>query len=289
MISTGNSAAKSSTASNDDGSSWFTYRSIVSRTSDSSDATARGVKTRLTSLRIRSCSGGSKLMMIFPVGTARILRSRCGLDHVERDALGRREGLVVPDRRGDIVVAGQAPRSRTSRCSTAAPRHASGDTSRTASRSNRPSTDRRRRDHPKQWDSIRSQTQLRSDVATLYQIKARRGWRITAPPRCRDQTGRRRPTPPSGPDRHGPAAGSAPATGSARAHAPCGAPGYRHGHAPRWHRPARGCPRPVRQRVSGSAPLVSARRSRTVWSAPSRSALFTTTMSATSSRPALAA
>ncbi len=29
--------------------------------------TARGVKTRLTSLRIRSCSGGSKLMMILPM------------------------------------------------------------------------------------------------------------------------------------------------------------------------------------------------------------------------------
>ena len=38
----------------------------MSRTNGSSAATARGVNTRLTSLRIRSCSGGSIMMMLVP-------------------------------------------------------------------------------------------------------------------------------------------------------------------------------------------------------------------------------
>ena len=45
---------------------------MVSLTICSRDAIARGVKTRFTSLRIRSCSGGSKLMMILPIGAYRV-------------------------------------------------------------------------------------------------------------------------------------------------------------------------------------------------------------------------
>ena len=89
--------------------------------------------------------------------------------------------------------------------------------------------------------------------------------------------------------RGAPAARSEPATGSARGPAPRAVPGCRRGGARRSPRPARRCPTFCAATILRIGALVSACRSRTVWSAPSRSALLIATMSATSSRPAFAA
>ena len=66
MISTGNGPAKSATASNVVASVERRRgsRRSTSRIIGSSAATARGVNTRLTSFRNRSCSGGSIMMML---------------------------------------------------------------------------------------------------------------------------------------------------------------------------------------------------------------------------------
>ena len=63
MISTGKSAAKSSTTSNDGGSRASATAVIFARIIGSSAAIARGVNTLLTSLRITVCSGGSIMMI----------------------------------------------------------------------------------------------------------------------------------------------------------------------------------------------------------------------------------
>ncbi len=65
MISMGKCAEKSATASNEVAqSSASRYSPITSRIIGSSDSTRRGVNTRLTSARSRSCSGGSIMMII---------------------------------------------------------------------------------------------------------------------------------------------------------------------------------------------------------------------------------
>ena len=64
MTSTGNRAVKSDTASKRLGSSsWSRKSQMTSRIMGSSAPMARGVKTRLTSARITSCSGGSIMMI----------------------------------------------------------------------------------------------------------------------------------------------------------------------------------------------------------------------------------
>ena len=67
MTSTGNGPEKSATRSN---SSRSMSGSRCDRTTDriigSNASTARGVNTRLTSLRSCSCSGGSSMMMLVP-------------------------------------------------------------------------------------------------------------------------------------------------------------------------------------------------------------------------------
>ena len=64
MISTGNGPLKSATASKDSASSKGPRKdTMTSRTIGSRAPTARGVKTRETKARSRSCSGGSIMMM----------------------------------------------------------------------------------------------------------------------------------------------------------------------------------------------------------------------------------
>ena len=64
MISTGNGPLKSATASKESAPSKGARNdTMTSRTIGSSAVTALGVKTRETSARSRSCSGGSIMMM----------------------------------------------------------------------------------------------------------------------------------------------------------------------------------------------------------------------------------
>ena len=65
ITSTGNGPAKSATASNSGASETGSRKlQMTSRIIGSSAVTARGVNTRLTSARKRSCSGGSIMMML---------------------------------------------------------------------------------------------------------------------------------------------------------------------------------------------------------------------------------
>ena len=80
MISTGNGADRSATASNVSRSASGSRNPLItSRTIGSRAVTARGVNTRLTSARNRSCSGGS-IMMIIP----RLRMSSASLVNVDR-------------------------------------------------------------------------------------------------------------------------------------------------------------------------------------------------------------